>query len=132
MSLGAHALVNRAQARVPVVTLDEMRREVEAGDAVILDVRDAEETWSTGTIPGAKNISRGALEWFADPDTKFHQEFMDPRRRVITFSMEGERSSVAAMTLLDVLGYSDVADFRSGLDSWIAAGLEIAPVRRPA
>lgn len=131
MSSGAHALVEEAEARVPVVTVEELQREIEAGETIVLDVRDAEETWASGMIPGAYNISRGCLEWFADPQTKFHKEFMDPAKRVVTYSMGGERSSVAAMTLMDVVGYKDVADFRTGLRSWIAAGLEVAPANRP-
>ncbi|WP_033294497.1 rhodanese-like domain-containing protein [Amycolatopsis jejuensis] len=128
MASGSHALVLRAEEIVPEITVEDLARELAAGETILVDVRDAEETWKTGTIPGAHNVSRGVIEWFADPESKFHLEFMDPAKRVVVFSMGGERSSVAGLALMEVLGYTDVADLRAGLRGWLAAGYQVAPV----
>lgn len=128
MATGSHALVVRAESIVPEISVEQLKAELENGDVVLVDVRDAEEVWKSGTIPGAHLVSRGVIDFFADPESKFHKEFMDPQKRTIVFSMGGERSSLAGLVLMEVLGYADVADFRTGLRSWIAAGHELVEV----
>jgi len=122
-------MITEAVSTVPEVSVEQLQRELAAGKVLLLDVRDLPERWAQGTIRGAMHVSRGTLEWYADPRCPYHQDrpFLDPNRRTITFSMVGERSAVAAHSLLK-LGYRDVASFAPGLFGWIAAGLEIEAV----
>ena len=55
-------LVSRARAHVHVVSLEELRRRLEADEALVLvDVREVEEL-ASGMLPGAISIPRGVLE----------------------------------------------------------------------
>lgn len=125
-------MVDEARARVAVVTMEELQRELAAGDAVLVDVRDVRERWDSGAIPGARHVPRGMLEFWADPTSPYHRRFMDPTRRTILHCAGGLRSALAADTLMK-LGYEDVAHLEIGFDGWKAAGgaVEEVPVPEP-
>lgn len=129
MASGSHALVVRAESIVPEITVEQLKKELETGEVVLVDVRDAEEVWKSGTIPGAHLMSRGVIDFFADPESKFYKDYMHPDKRTVVFSMGGERSSLSGLVLMEVLGYTDVADLRTGLRAWIAAGYDVEPVK---
>ncbi len=76
-------MVNDAKSRVRVVGKDELERELADGEALVIDVREVQERWSEGAIPGAKHVSRGMLEFWADPTSPYHKDYMDPNRRTI-------------------------------------------------
>jgi rhodanese-related sulfurtransferase len=123
-------MVNEAKARVPVVSREELERELAEGRAVVVDIRDVRERWASGTIPGAKHVPRGMLEFWADPTSPYHKDFMDPERRTILHCAGGLRSALAADTLMK-LGYRDVAHLEIGFDGWKEAGGAVEPVPVP-
>lgn len=123
-------MVNEAKARVPVVTKEELERELASGEAVVVDIRDVRERWNLGAIPGAKHVPRGMLEFWADPTSPYHKRYMDPQKRTILHCAGGLRSALAADTLMK-LGYRDVAHLEIGFDGWKEQGGAVQDVPVP-
>lgn len=114
-------MVQDAKGRVENLTVDDVEAEMNSGDAVIVDLREAEELATTGKIPGSVHVPRGMLEFRADPSSPYHQDPLDPSRRVILHCASGGRSALAASMLQD-MGYSNVAHLDGGFTAWKDAG----------
>lgn len=114
-------MVADARTRIKGLSMEEMQRELASGEAVIVDIRDVRERWREGTIPGAKHVPRGMLEFWADPQSEYHKRYMDPQKRTIVYCAGGLRSSLAA-DVLQKLGYKNVAHLEMGFDAWKQAG----------
>jgi predicted sulfurtransferase len=67
-------LVAAANAVVPKISPDEARRLVAEKNALVVDVRDAPEVQASGKVKGAVNVSRGMLDFRADPDSPYHDK----------------------------------------------------------
>lgn len=120
-SMSVNDMIADARTRVKGLSKEEMQRELESGEAVIVDIRDVRERWRDGTIPGAKHLPRGMLEFWADPQSEYHKRYMDPRKRTILYCAGGLRSSLAA-DVLQKMGYTNVAHLEMGFDGWKKAG----------
>jgi rhodanese-related sulfurtransferase len=123
-------MVNDAKSRVRVVGKDELERELADGEALVIDIREVQERWNEGAIPGAKHVSRGMLEFWADPTSPYHKGYMDPSRRTILHCAGGLRSALAADTLMK-MGYRDVAHLEIGFSGWREAGGAVEDVPVP-
>jgi len=124
-------MVAAAKSRVRAVTKEELEKELASGDVQLLDVRDVRERWRAGSIPGARSTPRGMLEFWADPDSPYYKEGLDPSKRTIVYCAGGMRSALAA-DALQQLWYTDVAHLEIGFDGWKQAGGEIEKVPVPA
>lgn len=129
--MGVKEMVAAARSRVRAVTKEELEQELENGDVQLLDVRDVRERWRLGTIPGARSVPRGMLEFWADPDSPYYKEGLDPAKRTVVYCAGGMRSALAA-DALQQLGYKDVAHLEIGFDGWKQAGGEVEKVDVPA
>jgi rhodanese-related sulfurtransferase len=114
-------LVRAARERVENLGPAEVAAELDAPDAVLVDVREPGEQLADGTIPGALSAPRGMLEFHADPTSPYHLAALTPDRRVILHCKSGARSALAAAALAD-LGYTRVAHLDGGLAAWRDAG----------
>lgn len=114
-------LVADARTRITGLSMEEMQRELASGSALIVDIRDVRERWKEGTIPGAKHVPRGMLEFWADPQSEYHKRYMDPQKYTIVYCAGGLRSSLAA-DVLQKMGYSNVAHLEMGFDAWKQSG----------
>lgn len=121
MALGAKDLVAAAKAQVENLGVEEVAKELEAGDVVLVDLREPAEREQNGTIPGAIHVPRGMLEFHADASTPYHMEALDSSKRVILHCAAGGRSALAALTLQQ-LGYTNVAHLDGGITAWAEAG----------
>lgn len=121
MKKAAADMVAEAKANVENVDPDAVEREVQSGDAVLVDIRDAPELEADGAIPGSVHVPRGMLEFRADPTSPYHQAPLDPSKRIILHCASGGRSALAAQTLKD-MGYEDVAHMDGGIKAWKDAG----------
>jgi molybdopterin/thiamine biosynthesis adenylyltransferase/rhodanese-related sulfurtransferase len=93
------------------VSLDEIKRRVDAKvPMVLVDVREKEET-RPGYIPGAINIPRGFLEM------QIEQRISDKNAPIVLYCAGGTRSALAAKTLAD-LGYTNVESANPGFVRW--------------
>lgn len=116
----AAQLVQDAKGSIENLTPDQVQAEMAAGNATLVDVRDAPEL-AGGTIAGSVHASRGMLEFYADPSSPYHKAELDPSARVILHCASGGRSALAAQTLRE-LGYGNVAHLDGGFKAWQAAG----------
>lgn len=110
-------LVIAAKAGIENLTPAEAAAEIDEGDALLLDVREPEET-ARGIIPSAILVPRGTLEFAADPRSRGHVPALDPGLRVIVYSSDGARSALAA-AVLQQFGYRDVAHIEGGYQRWV-------------
>jgi rhodanese-related sulfurtransferase len=118
-------LLAAARAAVPTISPAEAASMVKTVDAVIVDVRDGTEVAATGKIKGALAISRGLLEFKADPDLPTHEPALRKDRPVILYCGSGGRAALAGKTLLD-LGFSHVRN-AGAFKELAAAGLPTEP-----
>ena len=113
--------VAAAQASIDNLDPDAFRREMEAGEALIVDVREHDEIARQGAIAGSVHAPRGMLEFYADASSAYHRPAFDRGRRVLLYCASGARSALAVKTL-QALGYGNVAHLEGGLSAWKAAG----------
>ena len=96
----------------------------QAGDAILIDIRDIRELQRDGCIEGAFHAPRGMLEFWADPDSPYHKEVFATKSELILFCASSWRSALAAKTLQD-MGFSNIRDMEGGFTAWKTAGLPI-------
>lgn len=113
-------MIAAANAVVPKITPDQARAMMAAGGVLVVDVRDAPEVEKSGKVAGAVHVSRGMLEFRADPESPYHDKAFDKGRPVILYCASGGRSALAAKVLKD-FGYDRVFNLGAFKD-WADAG----------
>src|SRR5580658_521373 len=114
-------LMADVRKRTKQVSLEELKRRIDAGEKLTLvDVREKDE-WRAGFIPGAVSIPRGFLEIQAE------QKLPDKNAHIVAYCAGGTRSALAAATLQE-LGYSNVETANPGFVRWKDLGY---PVETP-
>ncbi len=108
-----------ANAEVPRVTPAEAQKMAAQG-ALMLDVRDAPEIEKSGKIDGAVHVSRGMLEFRADPESPYYDKQFDRKRPVVVYCASGGRAALAGKTLKD-LGYEKVFNLGQ-FKEWVESG----------
>jgi rhodanese-related sulfurtransferase len=121
MEKHASDLVAEAKAGLENLDPDAVEKAISGGDAVLIDLREPAELEEHGRIPGSVHVPRGMLEFRADTDSPYHQEPLDPSKRVILHCASGGRSALAARTL-QAMGYGNVAHLDGGMAAWKDAG----------
>ena len=118
-------LLAEANAAVPRVSPAEARSLVGRGNVLIVDVRDPSEVQASGKIKGAVNVSRGMLEFRADPESPYHDPAFQKDKTVLVYCASGGRSALVGKTLKD-FGYGTVYNV-GGFKELADAGLETEP-----
>ena len=72
MALTVKQMMEAANAAVPRITPAQARDMMAKGNTLVVDVRDGSEVQQTGKVAGAVHVSRGLLEFRADPDSPAH------------------------------------------------------------
>jgi molybdopterin/thiamine biosynthesis adenylyltransferase/rhodanese-related sulfurtransferase len=107
------------QIKQQVEEVDPAEVSEHLGNGVVLvDVRESEE-WDRGHIPGAVHVPRGYLE------SRIDGAVGDRDARVILYCASGQRSALAAHTLSEQLGYSNVASMTGGITLWKDRGYKV-------
>jgi rhodanese-related sulfurtransferase len=120
MATSVKAMLEAANAVVPKISQAEARAMMDAGNVLVVDVRDPSEVAQSAKVPGAINVSRGMLEFRADPASPYHDKAFDPDRPVIVYCASGGRSALSGKTLMD-LGYERVYNL-GGFKDWVESG----------
>jgi rhodanese-related sulfurtransferase len=126
MTTGLKQMIDAAHAVVPRISPAQAQDLVASGQAVVIDVRDAPEVEKSGKVAGALHISRGMLEFRADPDSPYHDKTLRKDRPVILYCASGGRSALSGKTLKD-LGYAEVYNLGAFKD-WVDNG---GPIDHP-
>ena len=118
-------LMAAAHAAVPAISPADAAKLVADNDALIVDVRDGTEVAASGKAKGAVAVSRGMLEFRADPESAAHDPAFRKDRTIILYCASGGRSALAGNTLVD-MGFKDVRNL-GGFKDWVSAGCEVEP-----
>ena len=112
-------MLEAANAAVPRISMAEAKDLITRG-ALVIDVRDAPEVEKNGKLQGAVHVSRGMLEFRADPDSSYHDKKFDRARPVIVYCASGGRSALGGKLLKD-MGYEKVLNL-GAIGEWIESG----------
>ena len=125
MAIGVKELMAEANAAVRKLTPAEAQAKIKEGNVLIVDVRDPPEVQQSGKIKGAVAVSRGMLEFRADPDTPYHNPAFQKDKTVLVYCASGGRSALAGKRLKD-MGYGMVYNI-GGFKELAEAGLPTEP-----
>ncbi|WP_428681212.1 rhodanese-like domain-containing protein [Reyranella sp.] len=120
MSTSVKQMMEAANAAVPRVTPVEAREMIAKGNTLVVDVRDAAEVANSGKVAGAVHVSRGMLEFRADPESPAHDKAFDRNKTVIVYCASGGRSALSGKVLKD-FGYANVFNLGAFKD-WVDSG----------
>ena len=98
-----------------------MQSAIEADEVLLVDLREIQELIDLGTIPGAKHVARGMLEFWADPSSPYYREYFQEEKPIVVFCAGGGRSVYATLAL-EEMGFKDVAHLEVGFNGWKKAG----------
>lgn len=120
-------LVAEARAQISELTPEQVRAEIDAGTATVVDIRDFRERVEKGAIPGSVSAPRGMLEFWFDPESPYHQDRYTLEGRYIFACASGWRSALATKAITE-LGFENVAHLASGFTGWVEAGEAVEDV----
>jgi rhodanese-related sulfurtransferase len=125
MTTNVKMMMESANAAVQRITPAQAKEMIATNYSLVIVVRDAAEVAQTGRIAGAINVSRGMLEFRADPETPYHDKHFDKGKTIILYCASGGRSALAGKVLKD-MGYAQVYNL-GGFKDWAESG---GPVER--
>jgi rhodanese-related sulfurtransferase len=120
MTTTVKQMLEAANAAVPKITPADAQAMMARGDVLVVDVRDAPEVQASGKVAGARNVSRGMLEFRADAASPYHDPAFEKDKDVIVYCASGGRSALSGQTLKE-MGYERVHNLGAFKD-WVAAG----------
>ena len=120
MALGVKQMMEAANAAVPKITPAEAREKIAKGNALLLDIRDGTEVQESGKAAGAVHVSRGLLEFRADPDAPTHDKNFSRDKTILIYCASGGRAALAGKLLKD-MGYNEVYNI-GGFKDWAESG----------
>lgn len=104
-----------------------MQAAITAGEVLLVDLREIQEVLELGTIPGAKHVPRGMLEFWADPASPYYRDYFTEDKQIVVFCAGGGRSVYATIALQE-MGFTDVSHLEVGFNGWKKAGGEVLDV----
>ena len=113
-------LMEAANAAVPKITPAQAQEMIAKGNTLVVDVRDGTEVAASGKVAGAVHVSRGLLEFKADPDSATHDKNFTRDKTVILYCGSGGRAALGGKLLKD-FGYDKVFNL-GGFKDWVEAG----------
>jgi rhodanese-related sulfurtransferase len=117
-------LVAEAKTHINSLTVDQARAMADAGQALLVDIRDPRELHREGRIPGAFHAPRGMLEFWIDPASPYHKPELATDRTLVLFCASAWRSALSVKALQD-MGVENIAEIEGGFGAWRDAGAPI-------
>ena len=117
-------LVAEAKEQINSINPADAHDRHQAGDAILIDIRDICELQRDGWIEGAFHAPRGMLEFWANPDNPYHKNIIATKGELVLFCASSWRSALAAKTLQD-MGFRNIRDMEGGFTGWKTASLPI-------
>src|ERR1700745_2710180 len=107
MATNVKQMMEAANAAVPRITPAQAKEMMAKGNTLVVDVREAGDGGKSGKVAGAVNVSRGMLEFRADPETPYHDKNFSKDKTVIVYCASGGRSALSGKVLKE-MGYASV------------------------
>jgi rhodanese-related sulfurtransferase len=120
MSLSVKQMLEAANAVVPKITPPQAQELMAKGNTLVVDVRDGTEVAQSGKVRGAVHVSRGMLEFRADPESPAHDKNFARDKNVVLYCGSGGRAALAGKLLRD-MGYEHVYN-AGGFKDWVDSG----------
>ena len=120
MATSVKQMMEAANAAVPRITSAQAREMIAKGNTLVVDVRDAPEVEKSGKVVGALTVSRGMLEFRADPESPYHDKNFTKDKTLILYCASGGRSALGGKVLKE-MGYDQVYNLGAFKD-WAEGG----------
>lgn len=120
MATSVKQMMEAANVAVPKITAAQAKEMIAKGDTLVVDVRDGTEVAASGKVAGAVHVSRGLLEFKADPDAPTHDKNFSKGKNIVLYCGSGGRAALAGKLLKD-LGYEKVFNM-GGFKDWADSG----------
>ena len=120
MATSVKQMLDAANAAVPRIAPVQAREMMTKGNTLVVDVRDKPEVDASGKVAGSVNVSRGMLEFKADPESPYHDKRFSRDKTIILYCASGGRSALAGKSLKD-MGYERVYNLGAFKD-WAESG----------
>jgi rhodanese-related sulfurtransferase len=120
MAASVKQMMETANAAVPRITPAQAREMITKGNTLVVDVRDAPELEKSGKVAGSVHVSRGMLEFRADPESPYHDKNFTKDKAVILYCASGGRAALAGKVLKD-MGYERVYNL-GAFKEWVESG----------
>jgi len=117
-------LVKEAKQQIENLTPEQVKEELENGNATLIDIRESEELKQNGKIENSVHAPRGMLEFYADTSLPYHKQEFEKDNRIILYCASGGRSALATTTLKQ-MGYKNIAHLDGGFKAWKEAGIPV-------
>lgn len=117
---GFKIMLAEANAAIETVSVQDLEYVMDDPDVVLVDVRESVERERDGEIPGSVHVTRGMLEFQADPESPLYNPALRTDKRLVFYCGTGGRSALAAKTLRD-MGYEETATLAGGYSAWLKA-----------
>ncbi|TYB89149.1 rhodanese-like domain-containing protein [Oceaniovalibus sp. ACAM 378] len=114
-------MVKAAKAEITTLSVADARAQIDAGTALLVDIRDPRELDREGRVPDAFHAPRGMLEFWVDPASPYHKEALATEKTLILMCAGAARSALSAQTL-QTMGMTNVAELEGGFKGWKEAG----------
>ena len=125
MAKSVKDLLAEANASVPKLSPADAAERIRSGDVLVVDVRDPTEVQQSGKLKGAVAVSRGMLEFRADPESPYHNPVFQKGKTILVHCASGGRSALAGKTLQE-MGYTSVFNI-GGFKDLAEAGIDTEP-----
>lgn len=120
MTTSVKQMLEAANSAVTKITPAQAKAMIAKGNTLVVDVRDGTEVEKSGKVTGAVHVSRGLLEFRADPEAPTHDKNFAKDKTVILYCASGGRSALSGKALKD-LGYPEVYNLGAFKD-WVESG----------
>ncbi len=120
MTANVKDMLAAAKAEIPAISPGDAAKLLGKDNVLFLDVRDAPELAANGKVKGALNVSRGFLEFKADPASPNYDKAFDGEKQIVLYCASGARAALAGQTL-KAMGYKNVHNLGAFKD-WKEAG----------
>jgi rhodanese-related sulfurtransferase len=104
----------------PAPSATDIVARVNAGQTVLVDIRDPSEIRATGKAAGALAIPLSILRLKADPQSPDHDSRLNPEAHIALYCASGARAAMAC-NMMKELGFRHVTNL-GGLSDWQRAG----------
>ena len=111
-------MINEAKKNLKELSADDVKNKLKSKDTLIVDLRDTSECIENGVIPGSYHVSRGHLEFSADPKCEHYKDFFNKEKNIILYCHTGARSALASSTLKH-MGYKKISHMKGGFKLWM-------------
>ena len=117
---GFKQMLAEANAVIDTVSVHDALAFVDDPQVLFVDVRDSDEIQQEGKVRGAVPVSRGLLEFQADPECPMYNPALTQDKKLVLYCGTGGRSALSTKTLVD-MGYSNVCHIAGGFAAWVEA-----------